>query len=144
MQGNPSVYAIGSKVLVKDFTCKKRKDFRWFGPYYTRGYWKGTYLLQEESSIKKKSMVLASTYYLLVQCIHDKRMPCRGCIGLRWRLCMYAIRRLLPNFQSTIIVCAYVRVTRTYTRIDLHVHAHTYTHRTHTLTRVLEKSRAFG
>ena len=35
---NPSVYAIGSIVLVKDFTCKKRKegkfDFRWLGPYY--------------------------------------------------------------------------------------------------------------
>ena len=35
---NPSAYAIGSRVLVKDFTRKKRKegklDFRWIGPYY--------------------------------------------------------------------------------------------------------------
>ena len=54
MHANPSVYAIGSKVLVMDFTHKKRKegklDFRWIGPYYImKNLGKGSYLLQEES-----------------------------------------------------------------------------------------------
>ena len=56
---NPSVYAIGSKVLVKDFTLKKRKEgklnFRWLGPYYImKNIGKGSYLLQEESTLKEK------------------------------------------------------------------------------------------
>ena len=69
---NPSVYAIGSKVLDKDFTLKKRKegklDFRWLGPYYImKNIGKGSYLLQEESTLKeKKSMVLTSNHTLLV------------------------------------------------------------------------------
>ena len=66
----PSVYAIGSKVLVVDFTHKKRKegklDFRWIGPYYIRkNLGKGYYLLQEESTLKEP-MVLTSNHTLLV------------------------------------------------------------------------------
>ena len=58
---NPSVYAIGSIVLVKDFTCKKWKegklDFRWLGPYYImRNLGKGSYLLQEESTMQEKNV----------------------------------------------------------------------------------------
>nr|XP_047133003.1 uncharacterized protein LOC105847471 isoform X3 [Hydra vulgaris] len=49
---NPFVYAIGSKVLIKDFLRKKRKDgkldFRWLGPFcILKNLGKGSYLLQE-------------------------------------------------------------------------------------------------
>ena len=58
---NLSVHAIGSKVLVKHFTHKKRRegklDFRWLGPYYImKNIGKGSYLLQEESTLKEKKV----------------------------------------------------------------------------------------
>ena len=55
------MYAIGSKILVKDFTCKKREegnlDFLWFGLNSTSLMWnlrKRSYLLQEEFTLEKK------------------------------------------------------------------------------------------
>ena len=46
---------------------------------------------------------------------------------LRLRLSMYAYKKactcILPNFQSTIIVCA-LRVTHKYTCINIYIHSH--------------------
>nr|XP_047129866.1 uncharacterized protein LOC124805802 isoform X1 [Hydra vulgaris] len=58
---NPFVYAIGSKVLIKDFLRKKRKDgkldFRWLGPFcILKNLGKGSYLLQEIATLKEKKV----------------------------------------------------------------------------------------
>nr|XP_047142905.1 uncharacterized protein LOC124817139 [Hydra vulgaris] len=58
---NPFVYAIGSKVLIKDFLRKKRKDgkldFRWLGPFcILKNLGKGSYLLQEIAILKEKKV----------------------------------------------------------------------------------------
>ena len=49
------------KVLVKDFTHKKRKegtlDFQWLGPYYImRNLGKVTYLFHKESTLEEKKI----------------------------------------------------------------------------------------
>ena len=77
---NPTVYQVGSKVLVKDFLRKKRKegkiDHRWLGPYvilknlgkgmlvgilhynhlyyFEHYYFAGIYLLQQQSTLNER------------------------------------------------------------------------------------------
>lgn len=54
-------YNLGSKVLVKDFSRKKRKegkmDFRWLGPYcILKNLGKGIYLLQEQGTNNERKV----------------------------------------------------------------------------------------
>ena len=56
---NPEAFLVGSKVLVKDFTRRKRQggkmDFRWLGPYtIEKNLGKGTYLLRCDAGESSK------------------------------------------------------------------------------------------
>ena len=56
---NPEAFLVGSKVLIKDFTRRKRQggkmDFRWLGPYtIEKNLGKGAYLLQHDAGKSSK------------------------------------------------------------------------------------------
>ena len=121
---------LGLKSLSRTLHARKERISDGLGLITPEDIGKGLISCKRNLVFKKKSMVLASTYYLLAQCIHDKRMPCRGCIGLRWRLCMYAIRRHTTQL-SIHHYCVCVRTC------DTHIHTHrltctrTYIHTPH-------------
>ena len=56
---NPEAFLVGSKVLIKDFTRRKRQggkmDFRWLGPYtIEKNLGKGAYLLRHDAGKPSK------------------------------------------------------------------------------------------